>query len=183
MPNPITPQRIFALMDYPMCAQRLRLVQARDLNDQFYRVGGTRRVFHRSVWRTTLPGRKVRAYLFSVRQRLANQNIATAQGSPKPESPFSAPVTRNYTNPETDCEAKRTFAPQEPAFVEVQAGDSLRPCLVCLIESPPNQFFRYLSILLRIRVGYSTGVVPTLSWRAGRPGNGLVWAGEARPAR
>jgi len=57
-----------------------------------------------------------------------------------------------------------------------------RPCLACLIESPPNQFLRHLSILLRKRVSYSTGVVPTLSWNAGRPGNGLVWAGEARPA-
>jgi len=99
---------------------------------------------------------------FSSSSSLQTKNIAATQGSLKPESPFSAPVTRNYINPKSDCEAMRMPRKGQRLRKKSRVIRN-RPCLACLIESPPNKFIRHLSIFLRIRVGYSTGVVPTLS--------------------
>lgn len=66
----------------------------------------------------------------------------------EPESPFSAPARWNCIAPEADCETKRAFAPKKPAFTEEKRSDSLPSLPRHLIESPPSQLHRHLSILL-----------------------------------
>jgi hypothetical protein len=83
--------------------------------------------------------------ILSRKEREAHLN---EEGRVKPESPFSAPARWNCIAPEADCEAKRTFVPNKPAFAAEKPGDSLPSLPRHLIESPPSQLHRHLSILL-----------------------------------